>query len=187
MAALSLGCSGPSWVSIDQGGRSFVPSSDTTVRAALEARPFSIHALVKPYDEAGRRFYGIKILAGTLASVQFLAHVGDRTDSEGPFGPGMGMAVDPSSRTLYLGEGGFNYLYYIDGGTEAQSLKLVAAKGESRDVIATFISLAQGGTTEPVESWGGKELFLLMFYDADLDDTIDPGELVRARLRFGKG
>ncbi|MEI6385862.1 MAG: hypothetical protein WCQ50_04450 [Spirochaetota bacterium] len=187
MAALFVGCAGPSWVSIDQGGRTFVPSSDFTVRAALDARPFSIHALIKPYDEPGKRFYGIKVLAGTLASVQFLAHIGDKTDSDGPFGPGMGMAVDPASRTLYLGEGGFNYLYYADGSAEAQSLKLVSTKGEYREVLATFIGLALEGKTEPVESWGGKELFLLLYYDADLDDTIDPGELVRARLRFRKG
>jgi hypothetical protein len=186
-AILALGsCAPEGYLSIDQAGKSFALRSGGIQTLRLQKRDFALRARIKGYDEAAGSFYDIKVIASRDPGIFDRARVGEAIGDESCFGPGKGMAMDPNSRALFIADDGYNNVFY-EASNEARSpMKLSRRLGDGYEAVAAVIGLVEGERAGAIEQWRPGALNLMFFYDANLNEVIDGGELLKARLVFDR-
>jgi hypothetical protein len=184
LALAALSCSKKSEISILQDGKEYALSAGAVNRLALAKKPFAIRAKVRAYDEAAGRFYALKAIATENDALFGAVSVGDAVGDDSPFGPGKGLAIDARSSSLFVADDAYNYLYYEPANADASPFKPVGEENGAYRVEALIIGLNEGERRNSVETWDRDTLDLILFYDADLDDAIESGELAKVAIAF---
>jgi len=184
IAILFQSCASKSFVSIYQNGKAYSIGTSRLETLKLEKTNFQIRAVIRSYNEKTEEFYEIKGLAIENDEIFKKIDVGDAIDDASYFGAGRGMAIDPDVNALFVDENGFNNLYYDKENDKTSPMKLIKKFDDTYDVAGNIIGLIKNGNNRSIEQWNGKYLDLILFYDGNLNERIDKGELAKVKIEF---
>lgn len=189
---LSLSCAhkgpahpAPAALSLAQDGR-VTPLRDRGVYT-LDRRPFALRFPLPVYEPDGARHAAQ--VAGSADPAVLGIEPGHRTDEpQGDhmfFAPGMGMAVDASGgyESFVLRDNHAHH-YLVDIPSDPRMRRVTRLGPDSPDVAFAVSAFDWEDRTYSIADLPLDEVYLAVFVDRDLDDFIDPGELVRFTLRL---
>lgn len=170
-------------VFIKQGDR-MIKLEELESSLTLNPAPFSIVFTNRPYNFKAKQFYAAQIGATKNKAAYDPVTEGQSSGSVPFFRLGTGMAAGEGNRytSLILNDEGHHYLGY--GENNDTRLNLIKRKANGLLELEFPIEQISDGSEMPVSEIAGRELYLLIYMDRNLNNTIDRGELRKVILQF---
>ncbi len=181
---LLLSCSGKSYLSIVQDGQETAIRDLETQIVSIRKAPFQIRAKIKPYDGTKNEIYKIALIASESPEMFAKAKPGDSISEGTCFSMEFGMASEVNGGSLFVEDDGFNNLYYELDESLGGPMKLVKKSGNAYIAHADINALIVGDSKRPIAQYRQNKLYLMFFYDGNLNNSIEAGELFKVALDF---
>ncbi|MBN1799647.1 MAG: hypothetical protein JW822_13810 [Spirochaetales bacterium] len=155
--------------------------SDITVSAG----PITLVFTVKPYDRINKKYHAYRITVHSDSSI--FDYVKDGTDdNEIPFfAPGTGMAAARSGyEHLVVNNRANHYLFYEKESEYEQRVELMGEEDGILLVQVSFDTLYNEGEQTDFSSLSGVTLYLVVYYDENLNTIVENGEYKKITLTF---
>ena len=171
-------------VTFIQGDSVYVVSAERDT-IEIDRKPFSIRYFGKRYNAEQRKFYAASI--AVLENIKDIGHltVGMSTSKTTYLEPGSGMAAasDGYGDTLLVTATGHYYLFYE---TESEKrVNLISKKANILELEWNISGFDLSETTNRSFSRMKKStLYFVIFFDRNLDEIIDEGELKVVTVNF---
>ncbi|KQC12749.1 MAG: hypothetical protein APR63_10470 [Desulfuromonas sp. SDB] len=163
-----------------QGSQQFnIADQDSLV---LEKLPFKINFTVDDYNAEQDRWYAARITASLNPDI-FNIQPGDHTEQTQFFFPGAGLAAAGIYSSLYLNEHACHYLFYDLENPDISRAELIRVDGKTLQLGWTVDNI-QGEIKQDIENFDSQFVYLIYYYDQDLDNIIDQGEFKRFTIQF---
>jgi len=165
---------------VQKGKKQVVRDSLSVIQ--LDRSPFSIQFNGKKYDS--EHFYATQIAVVSSQAAIFQARIGQKTEAIPYFEPGTGMAPNQNNmyNTMIVSDLAHHYLFY-ENETEKRAY-LVSQKEASLQLEWKIQNCYYEGKDYTFEELPAKSLYLILFSDQNLDETINKGELTIVKMQF---
>jgi len=141
---------------------------------------------IKPYDSVNKKYYAYRLTAYLDSSI--FDYVKDNTDkNEIPFFSfGTGMAPSRSGRydDLVINNKANHYLVYDKDSIRDQRVDLMSEDNGHLLVKVSFDKIFNQGIQMDFKSLSGVTLYLIAYYDKNLNDIVEKGEYKKLALIF---
>lgn len=165
---------------IIQGSQQFnINDQDTLV---LEKLPFKFNFTVDDYNAEQDRWYAARITASLNPDI-FNIQPGDNTQQTQFFFPGAGLAAAGIYSSLYLNDHACHYVFYDLENPDISRAELIRVDGKTLQLGWTVDNI-QGEIKQDIENFDSQFVYLIYYYDQDLDNIIDHGEFKRFTILF---
>ncbi len=150
----------------------------------LDRDEFHIRYHAKKFDPNKKKPYSLRV--AVMDHPDNKIHAGTNVETVDYFRMGTGMANDDVN-LLIIADGGNNYIFYQD--ENERRADLLSQKGEDLlldiDVRKLYVPISNlDSKAVELKDTHMKELWFVIWYDADLNNKIDKGELKKVHLRF---
>jgi len=171
----------PGDITISQHGKEYILSDNNDL--TLEAKPFSIRFLVKPYTDQERN--GVQIAALGRRDNLELAAIGKQIDQIPYFAEGTSLASEQDGySSIFLDDEANHYIYYTsDSDKRAKVLEQKNGLLLLEWSPHSFYLNASDGDTEFAVA-GVHSFFLVFLNDVNHNNIIDPGELHKVAIHL---
>jgi hypothetical protein len=152
----------------------------------VSAAPLILIFGIIPYDNVNNRYYAYRITVYSDQSI--FAYVKDGVDrNEIPFfalGTGIAAARSGIYEELIVNNRANHYLCYDLESGDRQRVELIGEEDSILLVKVTFDTLCREGEQMDFASLSGVTLYLIAYYDGNLNDIVDKGEYKKIILTF---
>lgn len=166
---------------IQDGNRTEINDSDTTI--SIDKKAFTLEFLCRKYDPENKLFYATGIAATQDVEEYKKVSVGPIAKDNKLFGYATGKSGydDHEYETMYVDNRGHHYIFYSNEDRKRATLVEEIVDDYVR-VSWTVNSFTINGVETPLDSTTIDQLYLLHYRDANLNDTIESGELTKLKI-----